>query len=88
MDVTVKKKILDLLLRLRSNIKSTYLFITHDINAALYMSDHIAVMKDGEIVEYVDNIMSLANFKHDYSRMLVSSLPPTAPRRRDYRKAE
>ena len=75
-------------MKLRSNIKSTYLFITHDINAALYMSDHIAVMKDGEIVEYMDNIKSLSNFKHDYSRMLVNSLPPSSPKRRDYRKAE
>ncbi len=88
LDVTVKKKILDLLLKLRSNIKSTYLFITHDIDAALYMSDHIAVMKDGEIVEYVDNIKSHSDFKHDYSRMLVNSLPSKSPQRRDYRKAE
>lgn len=88
LDVTVRKKILDLLLNLRSHIKSTYLFITHDIDAALYMSDHIAVMKDGEIVEYVNNIKSLSELNHEYSRMLVNSLPPANPQIRDYCKAE
>ena len=87
LDVTVRKKILDLLLKLRSDINSTYLFITHDIDVAFYMADNIAVMKDGEIVEYVKNIKSLNDFKHDYSRMLIDSLPPLYPKQRDYLKA-
>lgn len=51
------------------------------------MSNNIAVMKDGGIVEYVENIKSLCDFKQDYSRMLINSLPPSYPKARDYPKA-
>lgn len=82
LDVTVRKKILDLLLKLRNEIKSTYLFITHDIDAALYMSKNIFTMKDGKIVEYIDNITSFKDFRHDYSRVLIKSLLPKSPANR------
>lgn len=87
LDVTVRKKILDLILKLRRDTKSTYIFITHDIDVALYMSDNIAVMKEGKIVEHAKKIESLNDFKHDYSKMLIGSLPPRYPKQRDYRKA-
>ncbi|WDV46503.1 dipeptide/oligopeptide/nickel ABC transporter ATP-binding protein [Clostridiaceae bacterium M8S5] len=80
LDVTVRKKVLNLLLKLRSEIKSSYLFITHDIDVALYMSKDISVMKDGKIVEKIENIKSLRDFKHDYSKILINALPPKVPR--------
>lgn len=79
LDMTVRKKILDLLLRLRDEIQSSYLFITHDIDAAMYMSRNILIMKDGKIVEQVENISTLSEFKHDYSKVLIRSLPPRTP---------
>ncbi len=45
LDATIKKQILELILHLRSEIQCAYLFITHDIEDALYISDNIAVMK-------------------------------------------
>ncbi|MCG8515253.1 MAG: ABC transporter ATP-binding protein, partial [Halanaerobiales bacterium] len=55
------------------------LFITHDIDAAMYMSRNILIMKDGKIVEQLENIRSFTEFKHDYSKVLIRSLPPRTP---------
>lgn len=79
LDVTVRKKILDLLLELREELQSTYLFITHDIDVAMYMAKNILVMKNGKIVENIKNIESYTDFKHSYSKMLIESLPPDSP---------
>lgn len=79
LDVTVRKKILNLLIRLRDELKSTYLFITHDIDVAMYMSKDIFVMKEGKIVEHVRNVRCLGDFRHDYSKLLIRSLPPAVP---------
>lgn len=84
LDVTVRKKILDLILKLRTDTKSTYIFITHDIDVAFYMSNNIMVMKEGKIVEHINKIKSLSDFKHEYSKLLISSLPPRYPKRREY----
>ena len=79
LDVTVQKKVLDLLLDLRQEYKSTFLFITHDIDVALYMSDHIFVMKEGKIVESIANAHGYDDFNHPYSRELINSLSPKTP---------
>lgn len=76
LDVTIRKQILDLILQLKEESLSTFLFITHDIDVALYIADHIAVMKDGCIVEQIRNAGSYSDFSHAYSRMLIESLPP------------
>lgn len=79
LDVTVRKRILNLLIRLRKELKSTYLFITHDIDVAMYVSRDIFVMKDGKIVEHASKVRSLSDFKHEYSKQLIQSLPPASP---------
>jgi ABC-type glutathione transport system ATPase component len=76
LDVIVRKKVLDLLLRLQKEYKSTYLFITHDIDVAIYMSRDILVMKDGDIVEHVPKLESYKDFEHEYSKMLIKSQLP------------
>lgn len=76
LDVIVRKKVLDLLLKLQKEYKSTYLFITHDIDAAIYMSRHILVMKNGEIIEKVSGLESFNDFKHEYSISLIKSQFP------------
>lgn len=75
LDATIKKQILDLMLSIRSEIQCSYLFITHDIEAAFYIADNIAVMKAGQIIESVADIRSLGELREDYSKLLVSSLP-------------
>lgn len=83
LDVTVRKQILDLILQLnKDGWLSMFLFITHDIDVALYMADNIFVMKDGSIIEQIENTASYADFSHDYSKMLIESLPPRSPRYR------
>ena len=79
LDVTVQKKVLDLLLNLRQEYQSTFLFITHDIDVALYMADHIFVMKEGKIVESITDAHGYDDFNHPYSRELIESLPPKTP---------
>lgn len=83
LDVTVRKQILDLILQLnKEGWLSMFLFITHDIDVALYMADNIFVMKDGTIIEQVKNAASYADFHHEYSRILIESLPPRSPQHR------
>ncbi len=82
LDTTIKKKVLDLLLRLRQQISSSYLFITHDIDVAVYMAKNIMVMKDGMIVESIEGLKSFADFQHEYSKMLIQFLPPKSPENR------
>lgn len=73
LDVVVKKKILDLLKRIQEETKCSLLFITHDIEVAMYMSYHIAVMEKGTIVENVLYGNDLNCFKHSYSKTLIAS---------------
>ncbi|GMQ58738.1 hypothetical protein AN1V17_31330 [Vallitalea sediminicola] len=73
LDVIVRKKVLDLLLKLQREYKSTYLFITHDIDVAIYMSRDIMVMKNGKIVEHITDLKSYSDFQHEYSKMLIKS---------------
>lgn len=79
LDATVRKKILDLLIAIRNQNRITYLFITHDIDVALYMANHIFVMKGGKIVEEISNAVSYDSFHGEYSRELINALPPKSP---------
>ena len=74
LDVLVRKNILDLLKRLHREQNAAYLFITHDMDVALYLADHILVMKDGSIVEQVHYEGNTEVFRHPYSRKLLASM--------------
>lgn len=74
LDVLVRKRILDLLKGIHERQKLTFLFITHDMDVALYMADHILVMKDGKLVEQVSYQGNLQVFGHPYSRMLLEAM--------------
>lgn len=80
LDVTVRKQILDLILQLKKESLSTFLFITHDIDVAMYIAEHVVVMKDGDVVEQIKNAGSYSDFTHAYSRLLIESLPPQMPK--------
>ena len=71
LDVIVRKHILELLDELQRELGCTYLFITHDIDIALYIADTVFVMKDGEIVERAQYKGSTDCFKHEYSQLLL-----------------
>lgn len=76
LDVIVRKNILELLRRLQKEQKCTYLFITHDIDVALYIADHIFVMKDGRIVDQAVYNDAPPAFTHSYSKLLLESISP------------
>lgn len=73
LDATVMMKTLALLKTLQRETGCAYLFVTHDLRAALYMSKKIAVMKDGHIVETAQNVSSLSAFEHPFSKKLIGN---------------
>ena len=73
LDVTVQAQILDLLLTLRDEHGCSVIFVTHDLGVAAQISDRIAVMYRGEIVESGSVTSVLGTPKHDYTKGLLAS---------------
>ena len=78
LDVLVKESILDLIRELHRETGAATLMITHDMDAALYMADRIAVMLRGEIVEYRPYTGDPGCLKHPWSRRLLEQMEPFA----------
>lgn len=70
LDMSIQTQILDLLVRLRDEYKLSYIFITHDIQAATYLCDRLFIFKDGEIQETLDK-HQIHDAKHEYTRALL-----------------
>lgn len=75
LDVSVQAQILNLLQDLKKELKLTYLFISHDLSVVNYISDRIAVMYLGEIVETSSSDEIIHYPKHPYTRILLDSAP-------------
>lgn len=75
LDVSIQAQIINLLVELQKNLDLTYLFIAHDLGVVKYISDKIAVMYMGQIVEMADSSDLYDRAAHPYTRMLLSSLP-------------
>jgi len=75
LDVAVQAQILSLLETLQGEFGLTLVFITHDLRVAAKISDKIAVMKAGEIVEYGETSTVLADARHPYTRDLIAAAP-------------
>ncbi len=76
LDVLVRKSILDLIKNLHDQTGACYIMITHDIDIAFYLSDHIIVMKDGAVIEYRDYSGDTGVFTHPYTRLLIEQHDP------------
>lgn len=75
LDVSIQAQIINLLLDLKEKLNLTMLFISHDLSVIKYISDRIAVMYLGEIVEIADKEDFFNNHKHPYSEILVDAVP-------------
>ena len=81
-DVSIRTTIIDLMLDLRENLGLTYLFITHDLAIAKYISDRIAIMYLGKIVELSEKTELFTNPLHPYTKALLSAIPIPNPERK------
>ena len=79
LDVSVQAQILNLLKDLQLKMGLSYLFISHDLNVVKYISDRIAVMYLGEIVEVTDSDTLFKEPLHPYSQALISAVPIPNP---------
>lgn len=89
LDVSVQAQILNLLLKLQQEMNLAMIFISHDLSVVRQVSDNIAVMYFGNVVEYGDTKTLYASPQHEYSQTLLSAVPVNHPKdRRKKRQAE
>ncbi len=79
LDVSIQAQIINLLKSLQKQLKLTYLFISHDLSIVRYLSDHVAVLYEGQIVEFGTCDEVYTNPKHSYTIELLSSIPSFSP---------
>ena len=77
LDVTIQKQVLDLLKKLKVERNLSILFITHDMGVVSAISDRVAVMHNGKIIETAECNDFFADPQHEYSKQLINSLPNT-----------
>ncbi|WP_437185503.1 ABC transporter ATP-binding protein [Planctomicrobium sp. SH668] len=75
LDVSVQAQVLNLLKNLQEKRNLTYVFISHDLSVVKFMSDMMAVMNGGKIMEFGPSESIYANPQHEYTKRLISSIP-------------
>lgn len=86
LDVSIQAQIANLLISFQKEMKLTYLFIAHDLAMVKHISDRVAVMYLGSIVELAESEALYSNPKHPYTEALMSAIPIADPRVEDTRQ--
>lgn len=86
LDMSIRAQVLNLLRHMQKERGITYLFIAHDLSVMRYISDRIAVIHKGRIVELAGAEELTAHAIHPYTRSLLSAIPMPSPRRERQKK--
>ncbi|WP_226001321.1 ABC transporter ATP-binding protein [Paenibacillus sp. BJ-4] len=79
LDVSIQAQVVNLLKELQERLGLTYLFIAHDLSMVKHISDRVAVMYMGRMVELAESAELYANPIHPYTKMLLSAIPLPDP---------
>lgn len=82
LDVSVQSQVMNLLLELQQEMNLSYIFIAHDLAVVRHISDKVAVMYLGKVVEFTDADKIYEDPKHPYTKALIASIPLPDPKLR------
>lgn len=84
LDVSIQAQVLNLFIRLREELSLTYLFISHDLGVVRHLSDRVAIMYLGRVVELATTEQVFARPNHPYTQALLAEIPTIEPRKRAF----
>ena len=88
LDVSIQSQILNLLIDIQREFGISYLFIAHNLAVVFYMSDYVAVMYTGRIVEYGTSREVYSNPEHPYTKLLMNVIPEIGSGKKIFRMSE